>query len=527
MSVLAVMTADEAIAPLLQWSQRLAESRGEPLVLFVLLKGPGVGERNPLELEIESRDELVEEVRLAALGLEAQPLVFVQRSSEFEASILEILEERSASLLVVGKRESEKPEQGEPAWRTALLGSSPCDTMLLRPGSDSGGRCNSILVPLAGGPHAPVALRLAEGMASGDIARVTALTVMPDVDDAELVGMRRITKLLKSAGLSESERIVPRVLITSKSPFEGITEAASEGFDLVLLGASEQAPVKRILFGTVPQRLMDRREGTSVAILRCASPLHERAREALDEWIEARVPQVTRDERVDLFERLDAGSRGGFDFYAMTGMATAIASLGLIQNSPAVVIGAMLVAPLMTPMIGAGLSLVQGNQRLMRESAYSICYGFLLALSLGLVIGFLSGATELTPELAARGKPGLLDMAVAILSGMAAAYAQARPSLSGALPGVAIAAALVPPIATGGISLSMGSWANAEGAVALFVTNLVLIVLGAAISLYAIGVRGNREHSKGKMWTRRVIAILIFASIVIAFVLRWALLAKV
>ena len=181
----------------------------------------------------------------------------------------------------------------------------------------------------------------------------------------------------------------------------------------------------------------------------------------------------------------------------------------------------MLVAPLMMPMIGAGLGLVQGNVVLVKECARSIAVGFSFAFAIGLLCGlFFGGHLPIDPEgfhllngqLLARVKPGNLDLIVALASGIAAAYANARPNLSSALPGVAIAAALVPPIATGGIALSVGQPLYALEAVTLFGTNLVAIILGAAFALWIQGIRGNREFSQSKVWSQRgFVALLILA----------------
>jgi uncharacterized hydrophobic protein (TIGR00271 family) len=171
----------------------------------------------------------------------------------------------------------------------------------------------------------------------------------------------------------------------------------------------------------------------------------------------------------------------------------------------AVVIGAMLVAPLMTPLIGGGLALVQGNWPLWRRSARAVLLGFFAALLIGMALGLAARwlGFGLTGELAARGEPTLLDLGVAFVSGIAAAYCVARPRLSGALAGVAIAAALVPPIATVGICLSLGETVTARGAALLFGTNVVAIVLGAAMNFFAAGIRGHRERSG--LWSRRLV----------------------
>ena len=214
-----------------------------------------------------------------------------------------------------------------------------------------------------------------------------------------------------------------------------------------------------------------------------------------------------------VFASLQSGSYWNFDFIALISLASAIASLGLIQNSAAIVIGAMLVAPLMTPMIGAGLGLVQGNVRLVATAAKTIAFGFLVSLGLGAFFGYVTGIESPTNEIASRGGPNILDLFVAFLSGTAAAYAGSRPNLSGALPGVAIAAALVPPITSAGIALTTGDLEISRGAATLFGLNLLALILAAALTLYAVGARPDRKQKKTTVWVQRSIIGLIAATI--------------
>jgi uncharacterized hydrophobic protein (TIGR00271 family) len=387
-------------------------------------------------------------------------------------------------------------------------------------------------VPAAGGPHAAVSLRLSEKLAYDDDAVITPLYVEPKAGaEAKEVGIRQLEKAMDVAGVHRSERVVPEVVLAD-SPTRGIAQCAQKGnFDLILVGASNQGFVSRVLFGSVPERLMAGPDALAVAVIRRAPPIADRAREALRHWVERWIPQLAREDRVALFEKLQNGSKFGIDFFALIGLSTAIASLGLLQNSAAVVIGAMLVAPLMTPMIGAGFGLVQGNVVLVRDASKSILLGFLTAMTIGYLLGLAFGATipgrGLTTELLARTQPNALDLVVAYLSGMAAAYALARPGLSGALPGVAIAAALVPPIGTVGISIAQGEYLRGYGAAVLFGTNLVAIVLGAATCFRVIGVVAGGVHGRGRLWARRLFLVLVLTCVVIAFPLGSRLLAKV
>ena len=270
------------------------------------------------------------------------------------------------------------------------------------------------------------------------------------------------------------------------------------------------------LFGTVPERLLKREEGMAVGVISAESKVRDRTRQAIGRLIQVSVPQLNRNERLALFEEVEYKSRWNFDFASLMVLATAIASMGLLLDSGAVVIGAMLVAPLMMPLLGTGLSLAQGNWPLCRRALGSVVRGFLFALIIGLTMGALARYFELgmTGQLEARGKPNVLDLGVAFVSGVAAAYCVARPKLGGAMAGVAIAAALVPPIATVGISLVLGDLATSRGAAFLFGINVVAVVLGAALNFVLAGVRGGTAEGA---WARRglITLLLVCAGLVV------------
>ena len=183
----------------------------------------------------------------------------------------------------------------------------------------------------------------------------------------------------------------------------------------------------------------------------------------------------------------------------MTALAAGIASLGLILNSPAVIIGAMLVAPLMAAIIGMGLGISQGDARLLMNSAGATLRGALVALGMGLLLGLFYLDRDPTQEMLSRTAPSLLDLMVAMISGFAAAYALCQKNLSNALPGVAIAVALVPPLATTGLLMSMMEWTRAAGALLLFLTNLIAITFASTIVFISLGfhpplARVGRRH---------------------------------
>ena len=226
-------------------------------------------------------------------------------------------------------------------------------------------------------------------------------------------------------------------------------------------------------------------------------------------------PTLNRDQRRDLYERIGSGADGGVDFVVMMVLSATLASVGLLQGSTAVVIGAMLVAPLMGPLVAAGLAVVQGNLRLMRSSMVVTLGGVLIGLAVSLFFGFINPGFEASMEIEARGNPDFFDLVVALASGMVAAYAQGRPNVSGTLAGVAIAAALVPPLAVVGLAFMGGRPGIALNAAVLLTTNLVAIILGAAMVFRALGVHLKKRESGMPSWVRRTVLTLIMLAIIL------------
>lgn len=161
-------------------------------------------------------------------------------------------------------------------------------------------------------------------------------------------------------------------------------------------------------------------------------------------------------------------------------LSSAIATLGLLQSSAAVVIGAMLVSPLMGPIMGVGFGLATLESNLIKRSLVTIAAGMAVAILVAMIIIWLSPIQDVTSELRARTQPTLLDLGVAVVGGIAGVYAIMR-KLSGVMVGVAIATALVPPLSTVGFGLVTGRSDFAMGAALLFLTNTLAIAFAATI----------------------------------------------
>lgn len=222
-----------------------------------------------------------------------------------------------------------------------------------------------------------------------------------------------------------------------------------------------------------------------------------------------RVPQLAREERKGLAQHFEQGGEWDLDYVVMMGLSTALASLGLLLDATAVVIGAMLVAPLMTPLIGAGFALTQGNLALFRRSLRAMSFGTLVGLGVAGAAGLITPNYEPTLEVVARTEVNILDLLVALLSGAAAAYAQARPKVIATMAGVAIAAALVPPLSVVGIGVAQLQLDIAGMAGVLFIANVVAIIVGASLVFRLLGVKSSLTTPA---WARRALLLLVLAT---------------
>jgi uncharacterized hydrophobic protein (TIGR00271 family) len=419
-------------------------------------------------------------------------------------------DEESSDLLVavLPGNEREAGENGE--RRERIYEDALCELLLLRPGSHDHEANKGVLLTLARGPHARAATHWAELLEGAGLGPVRALVVQPEIGaDSRGVGRRTVNHLLETYG-GEHARNFKRVVVVSSQRNQAIAEACKDGEgELLLVGASKLGGLSQRLRGTVAEKVLRSAPQASVAVIRAAVPLHGRTQRALASWIQRRVPQLEREDRLALVERVQSNSHWDFDFVTLMSLSTLIAASGLIVNSAAVIIGAMLVAPLMTPIMGVGMALVQGNPQLLRLAMRSVGLGFLTALLISVLLGAVAATPgDPTHELLARDWPGLLDLFVAFVAGLAGVYSSCRSNLLAALPGVAIAAALVPPIATAGVALSIGEFDLALGASLLFLANFVAIVLASAFGLWAVGMREGQSGSRLTRISGTIICIL-------------------
>jgi uncharacterized hydrophobic protein (TIGR00271 family) len=351
-----------------------------------------------------------------------------------------------------------------------------------------------VLFIATGNVHDQMALRLIERLRQSQRVEVTIGHVEEEIGaKAEYAGEKAIRTLLHDAALDED--LFQIKVTTNRLEHRGILELF-EDQDLVVIGADGAHHVSP---------LHPSLGNATVAIVKRTPPLRLRG---LTEWL----PRINPDDYVDLVHDLRQGSIWGPDFIGMLGMASAIASLGLLQDSPAVVIGSMLLAPLMTPIIGYGLAIQQANRRFGRHCRQTIQLGFLLTLAVSFLIGIITPSGDTLPEqVLARGGPNILDLLIAVFAAGAATFAMARPNIAGAIAGVAIATALVPPVCSIGISLASAELQNALGAFVLFGTNLIAIIVVSSIAFALLGVSQTSRRYTRLAWLIRLslVALLL------------------
>ncbi len=522
-SVLVVIAKEKEISNKLTWGVRFSQAMKMPLIVIHPEKYPKHQEPVPQELDQPCSQPILEAIRqqLVEQELELEPTLHFLQGPNPLSQILEFTQKEEVALLLTGQQEIHNDNNRVLRKKhDGLLDRASCDVMVLR-GPEAPPPLKKILVPIAGGPHAAAALKLAFQLIEvEEEAVITALHIESAAsEEAEGVGQLVLERILGPMPTEARSRIKSKIVL-SDNVIDGIEQTAKEGeFDLVLLGASNTGFLHKSLFGNIPVKLLQRPINGTIGVLHASQPAAQKAVDYLRYQFNRILPQLKREERITLFENLQSGSKVSIDFIALIGLSTMIAAFGLINNAAAVIIGAMLVAPLMTPMIGTGLGLVQGNVNLVKEAIRAIAIGFVLSLFLGFLSGLLGMVKlgvhpPLTSELLARCSVNEYDFLIALLSGIAAAYALARPGLMAALPGVAIAAALVPPIATVGVTIAWGYPDLALRAASLFGINLLSIILASTLTLYVFGIRAR--HKQPRLWARRATVMLMMLAFIVS-----------
>ncbi|PKR80186.1 TIGR00341 family protein [Brumimicrobium salinarum] len=222
--------------------------------------------------------------------------------------------------------------------------------------------------------------------------------------------------------------------------------------------------------------------------------------ESRKEMVRKNLPFITHassDEYKGLFKQLRENARPSQNYVVLMMLSVILATLGVFANSSPVIIGAMILAPLMSPIISLSMGVLRQDQRLIKNSFITILVGVGVGYLFAIIFTIITPITQINPEITSRIKPNIIDLGIAVVSGAAGAYAFSKEEIAKTLAGVAIAVALVPPLAVSGIGLA---WLNFEvffGAFLLLITNLTGMILAASFTFLMTGYSPFRLAKKG------------------------------
>ena len=509
-SILVPIANPATAGTLVRLAGNLARTRGGEVVALRVEVVP-----EPVPLETGRRrgraGQTLLEQAMALANDEKLPVRTLTRVARSVAEgILDTAAEEHANLIVTGWRGPVRARETSlgPVLDSVVRDAS-CDVLIVR--AEGTAVPHRILVPSAGGPHARAAARLALSLAESCDGEVTLLSVHSGPATEGQLEERRRGLSDTVQGLSPGRPPAQKVVV-AESVVQGIVREAAD-HDLVLLGVSEESLLDRLVFGSVPLQVAARVPATGLV---------QGSRGVTGVWTRRFVralsgvfPALDQEEQTVVRQDLLRGAQPGTNYLVLIVLSCIIASLGLLLGSPAVVIGAMLIAPLMSPIMAFSMGLVLGDLRVLRLSTEAIVKGIAVALVIAAFAGLLSPLKAITGEMLARSRPTLLDLAVALASGLAGAYALARKDVSAALPGVAVAASLMPPLATVGLGLAMGEPRIAGGALLLFIANIAAISLAGGVVFLLLGVRpqvwapGSRTQLRRRLIASAVTLIVI------------------
>jgi uncharacterized hydrophobic protein (TIGR00271 family) len=222
----------------------------------------------------------------------------------------------------------------------------------------------------------------------------------------------------------------------------------------------------------------------------------------------ARFRAIEEKDKAAVVRKVMQSSTLNFDFLYLTGLSVLMATFGLLVDSPSIVIGSMLIAPLLYPILGVALGIVMSNGEVLSRSAFTLTKAMVTGLTLSVIGTLLFGDGMLTQEILLRTEPSLIHFLVAFAAGAAVSFALAQPEWSETLPGIAISVALIPPLSVVGIGIAMLNMEVIAGSIVMLLMNLFGIIFAAMISFSFMNLyekqniakstikRADEEHQK-------------------------------
>jgi uncharacterized hydrophobic protein (TIGR00271 family) len=201
--------------------------------------------------------------------------------------------------------------------------------------------------------------------------------------------------------------------------------------------------------------------------------------------------RIDEERQSKVYGEIKENAKGDFDFFVLTIFSAIIITLGLIVNSSAVVIGGMLLAPLVWPVLALSLAIIKGRTGLLQTSVSTLLKSTVVILLISFILGFISPDYALKgSEFISRTSPTIFELFIALAAGFVGAFVITYPKIGAAIAGVVVAAALVPPITVMGLSVAHGNLEMAGGAFILYLSNLIAVTFSASVLFFVSKFKG-------------------------------------
>ncbi len=478
-TVVVPLSRPDTAVEMLQIAGEIVHPR-EGLVIALVIS---LGNAEQTATVSDELQQIIDQFRSAGAGHRVE--LVTEMAGSVSRGILDVARERVADVIILGVQRS---TQGRVKLGTVVenvIATAPCGVLIYRRGHSPS--YDQVVVPVDGSLPATHAVRLGVSFAIQHDIPLQQMSVQQDYH----------YNPVHEAAITSYEEHLPRQrdlrkrIITSNQPAREILQLVNAN-DMLVMGFSQKSDFERQIIDDLSNQLLNQAPGPVILISQIE--WHRGIRGAIEHSIVRLNPQLTQVEQTELIWSAQKNASSNLDYLVMIVLSAALATLGLLTNSVAVIIGAMLVAPLMAPLSSFSTGMATGILQLTRRASLTLFQGVTLALLISLVMGALLPIDAPTEEMLVRGSPNLLDAAIALVSGWVAAYATARKGIPAALAGVAIAAALMPPICTIGLGIALRDIDLAFGANLLFLANIAFIIAAQYITFLWMGMHPSEER---------------------------------
>ena len=427
--------------------------------------------------------------------------VVTEISTSVSRGILDVARERQADVILLGVQRSTQSRVKLGTVVENVIATAPCGVLIYRNAVSTG--FDRVVIPIDGTLPSVIAMQLGVSFALQHDIPLQQMSIQHDYHydpEHEKAIKHCEDRLPPSKDLKKN-------IVVSRQPAREIVSSMSSA-DLLVMGFAQKTDLERHIINDLSNQLLNL--APAPVILISQHEWQHGIRGAIEHRIARLNPQLTLVEQNELIWSAEKSASANLDYVVMIVLSAALATLGLLTNSVAVIIGAMLVAPLMSPLSSFSTGMATGILHLTRRASLTLITGVTLALLISILMGVVLPIDTPTDEMLARGSPNLLDAAIAMVSGWVAAYATARKGIPAALAGVAIAAALMPPISTIGLGLALRNFDLAFGANLLFLANIAFIIAAQYSTFLWMGMRPTEDREGATLKLSRAWWIVLF-----------------